>query len=181
MVLDHMELESQLAGIATENGVELPSGPAEEAKQGMANLQTMSGSKFDTAFMQDIVRATSMPSKSSRRRGAKRKPSRLKPLLPQHCRSWNNIWRWRKLCNLRSRIEHPRPSEMRIRGTNVFLRCVLRILAYVGQPHMSLTDLAHRRPSSYPDSKLGDTAARPRNVDYSCFEHCPDLELQLTL
>ena len=56
MVLDHMELESQLAGIATENGVELPSGPSEEAEQGMAKLQTMSGSKFDTAFMQDMIR-----------------------------------------------------------------------------------------------------------------------------
>jgi putative membrane protein len=55
MVLDHMELESQLASIATENEVELPSGPSEDAKQGMANLQTMSGSKFDTAFMQDMV------------------------------------------------------------------------------------------------------------------------------
>jgi putative membrane protein len=55
MVLDHMELESQLAGIATENGVELANGPSEEAKQGMANLQTMSGSKFDAAFMQDMV------------------------------------------------------------------------------------------------------------------------------
>ena len=55
MVLDHMELESQLAGIATENGVELPSGPSEEAKQGMANLQTMRGAKFDAAFMQDMV------------------------------------------------------------------------------------------------------------------------------
>jgi putative membrane protein len=55
MVLDHMQLESQLAGIATENGVELPNGSSEEAKQGMAKLQTMSGSKFDTAFMQDMV------------------------------------------------------------------------------------------------------------------------------
>jgi putative membrane protein len=55
MVLDHMELESQLAGIATENGVELPIGPSEETKQGMANLQTMSGSKFDVAFMKDMV------------------------------------------------------------------------------------------------------------------------------
>jgi putative membrane protein len=55
MVLDHMQLESQLAGIATENGVELASGASVAAKQGMANLQTMSGSKFDAAFMQDMV------------------------------------------------------------------------------------------------------------------------------
>src|ERR1700740_308196 len=50
MVLDHMELESQLAAIATENGVQLPSGPSEQAKQEMA-----SGPKFDTTYMQDMV------------------------------------------------------------------------------------------------------------------------------
>jgi putative membrane protein len=55
MVLDHMQLESQLAGVATENGVELASGASEEAQQGMAHLQTMSGAKFDAAFMQDMV------------------------------------------------------------------------------------------------------------------------------
>ena len=48
-----MQLESQLAGIATENGVQLPSGPSE--KQEMANLQNMSGSKFDTTYMQEMV------------------------------------------------------------------------------------------------------------------------------
>jgi putative membrane protein len=56
IVLDHMELESQLAAIAAENGVQLPSGPSEQAKQEMANLQNMSGSKFDTMYMQDMVR-----------------------------------------------------------------------------------------------------------------------------
>jgi putative membrane protein len=50
MVLDHMELESQLAAIAMENGVQLPSGPSEQAKQEMA-----SGPKFDTTYMQDMV------------------------------------------------------------------------------------------------------------------------------
>ena len=55
MVLDHMELESQLAGIATENGVELPSGPSEQAKQEMASLQNISGSEFDTKYMQHMV------------------------------------------------------------------------------------------------------------------------------
>lgn len=55
MVLDHMELESQLAGIAAENGVQLPSGPSEQAKQEMANLQNMSGSKFDTTYIQEMV------------------------------------------------------------------------------------------------------------------------------
>ena len=49
VVLDHMQLESQLAAIATENGVQLPSGPSEQAKQEMANA------KFDTTFMQDMV------------------------------------------------------------------------------------------------------------------------------
>ena len=55
MVLDHMELESQLASVATENGVQLPSGANEQAKQEMANLQNMSGSKFDTTYMQEMV------------------------------------------------------------------------------------------------------------------------------
>jgi len=55
MVLDHMELESQLAAVATENGVQLPNGPSEQAKQEMATLQEMSGAKFDAAYMQHMV------------------------------------------------------------------------------------------------------------------------------
>jgi putative membrane protein len=55
MVLDHMQLESQLAGIATENGVQLSNGPSEQAEREMANLQDMNGSKFDTAYMQEMV------------------------------------------------------------------------------------------------------------------------------
>jgi putative membrane protein len=55
MVLDHMGLESQLAAIATENGVQLPSGPSEEAKEEMAKLQNTSGSEFDTKYMQHMV------------------------------------------------------------------------------------------------------------------------------
>jgi putative membrane protein len=55
MVMDHMELESQLAGVATENGIELPNGPSEQAKREMADLQSASGSKFDTTYMQDMI------------------------------------------------------------------------------------------------------------------------------
>src|ERR1700757_4938065 len=55
MVLDHMGLESQLAALATENGVQLPNAPSEEAKQEMAALQGMSGAKFDAAYMQHMV------------------------------------------------------------------------------------------------------------------------------
>jgi putative membrane protein len=55
MVLDHMELESQLATIATENGVQLPNGPGEHAKQQMAALQETSGARFDAAYMQHMV------------------------------------------------------------------------------------------------------------------------------
>lgn len=55
MVLDHMELESQLAGVATDNGVQLPNGPSAQAKQEMADLQNMSGAKFDTTYMRDMV------------------------------------------------------------------------------------------------------------------------------
>ena len=55
MVLDHMALESQLAAVATENGVQLPNAPSEQAKQEMATLQGMSGAKFDAAHMQHMV------------------------------------------------------------------------------------------------------------------------------
>lgn len=55
MVLDHMGLESQLAAVATENGVQLPNEPSEQAKQQMATLQGMSGAKFDEAYMQHMV------------------------------------------------------------------------------------------------------------------------------
>jgi putative membrane protein len=55
MVLDHMELESQLAAVAMESGVQLPSEPGEQSKQEMATLQSMSGAKFDTAYMQHMV------------------------------------------------------------------------------------------------------------------------------
>ena len=55
MVLDHMGLESQLAAIAMESGVQLPSGPSEQAKQEMASLQNISGSEFDTKYMQHMV------------------------------------------------------------------------------------------------------------------------------
>jgi putative membrane protein len=55
MVLDHMELESQLAGIVAGNGVQLPSGPSQQAQQEMANLQNTAGSKFDMMYMQDMV------------------------------------------------------------------------------------------------------------------------------
>jgi putative membrane protein len=55
MVLDHMGLESQLAAVATENGVQLPNAPSEQAKQEMATLQGMSGAKFDAAYMEHMV------------------------------------------------------------------------------------------------------------------------------
>lgn len=55
MVLDHMELESQLAAIATENGVELPNEPSEQAKEQMATLQKLNGAKFDAQYMQHMV------------------------------------------------------------------------------------------------------------------------------
>jgi len=55
MVFDHMELESQLAAVAMENGVQLPNGPSEQAKQRMATLQGISGARFDAAYMQHMV------------------------------------------------------------------------------------------------------------------------------
>jgi len=55
MVIDHTELESQLTAVATEYGVQLPNGPSEQAKQQMATLQELSGSKFDAAYMHHMV------------------------------------------------------------------------------------------------------------------------------
>ena len=55
MVLDHMQLESQLAAVAMGNEVQLPNEPGEQAKRQMATLQDMTGSKFDAAFMQHMV------------------------------------------------------------------------------------------------------------------------------
>jgi len=55
MVLDHMQLESQLAAVAMDNGVRLPNEPSEQSKRQMATLQDMTGSKFDTAYMQHMV------------------------------------------------------------------------------------------------------------------------------
>ena len=55
MVLDHMGLESQLAAVAGENGVELPNQPSAQSKQQMATLQGMNGAKFDAAYMQHMV------------------------------------------------------------------------------------------------------------------------------
>src|SRR6201999_3750599 len=43
MVLDHMGLESQLAAVAGENGVELPNQPSAQSKHQMATLQGMNG------------------------------------------------------------------------------------------------------------------------------------------
>jgi putative membrane protein len=55
MVLDHMGLESQLAAVASENGIQLPSELSEQAKQQMATLEGISGAKFDEAYMQHMV------------------------------------------------------------------------------------------------------------------------------
>jgi putative membrane protein len=55
MVLDHMQLESQLAAVAMENGIQLPNEPNEQSKRQMATLRDMTGSKFDAAFMQHMV------------------------------------------------------------------------------------------------------------------------------
>jgi predicted outer membrane protein len=93
MVLDHMALESQLAAVATENAVQLPNAPSEQAKQEMATLQGMNGAKFDAAYMQHMVQGTSKSSRSSNRRRTRRNPNRLKPLLPPLYRSSSSTWR----------------------------------------------------------------------------------------
>jgi putative membrane protein len=56
MVLDHMELESQLSSLADMVSVQLPSGPSEQANQEMSSLKGMSGAQFDAQYMQDMVK-----------------------------------------------------------------------------------------------------------------------------
>lgn len=56
MAVDHMAMESQLAAVATQENVQLPSGPTDAAKQQMAQLQSMSGSQFDTSFVSGQIK-----------------------------------------------------------------------------------------------------------------------------
>ena len=152
MVLDHMELESQLAGIAAENGVELTSEASEEAQQGMAHLQTMSGSKFDAAFMQDMVEGHQQAVEKFKAKKGKAQAQPVDavvtatlPILEQHLAL-------AQVVQSGMRIRIPRPSEMRRRGINVFLRCVfLRCVSVVSCAFwrmsvspISPTGLAHR-------------------------------------
>lgn len=91
MVLDHMGLESQLAAVATENGVQLPNAPSEQAKQEMATLQGVSGAKFDAAYMQHMVQghAQAVQKFKSEKDNAQSKPIEVVvaatlPIIEQH-------------------------------------------------------------------------------------------------
>ena len=56
MAVDHMALESQLAAAASQENVQLPNGPSDTAKQQMSKLKTMSGSQFDTTFVEGQIK-----------------------------------------------------------------------------------------------------------------------------
>lgn len=56
MAMDHMALQSQLDAAATQEKVQLPSGPSDTAKQQMAKLQSMSGEQYDTTFVSGEVK-----------------------------------------------------------------------------------------------------------------------------
>ena len=55
MMLDHSELESQLAAIAAMDHVQLQDQPSTAAKQQTDKLKSMNGSQFDTAYMKHMV------------------------------------------------------------------------------------------------------------------------------
>ena len=55
MMLDHSELESQLAAIAAMDHVQLQDQPSTAAEQQMDKLKSMNGSQFDTAYMKHMV------------------------------------------------------------------------------------------------------------------------------
>lgn len=56
MAVDHIAMESQLAAAASQEKVQLPSGPSESAKQQMEKLQSMSGSQFDSSFLSGQIK-----------------------------------------------------------------------------------------------------------------------------
>jgi putative membrane protein len=55
MMLDHSELESQLDAIAAADHATLTDQPSAAAEKEMNELSSMQGSKFDTAYMNDMV------------------------------------------------------------------------------------------------------------------------------
>jgi putative membrane protein len=56
MTLDHSELESQLAAMAAADHLQLPGQPNAAAENKMDQLNSMNGSKFDTAYMDEMVK-----------------------------------------------------------------------------------------------------------------------------
>ena len=61
MMLDHSELESQLAAIAAIDHVQLQDQPSTAAEQQMDKLKSMNGSQFDTAYMKHMVEGHGRP------------------------------------------------------------------------------------------------------------------------
>jgi putative membrane protein len=55
MVKIHAELGDQLKPIAKQLGVGEPKGPSKKEKQEIAQLETLSGPEFDTAYLQDMA------------------------------------------------------------------------------------------------------------------------------
>jgi putative membrane protein len=56
MTLDHSELQSQLDGVAAANNISLPNQPSAAEEKQMSPLKSMSGSQFDTAYINDMVK-----------------------------------------------------------------------------------------------------------------------------
>jgi len=56
MALDHSELESQLYATVTLNNAQVPDKPSPAAEKQMEQLKSMSGDRFDSAYMNDMVK-----------------------------------------------------------------------------------------------------------------------------
>jgi putative membrane protein len=56
MALDHSQLESQLDAIAALDHMQVPDKPSSTAEQEMDQLRSMSGSQFDSTYMNDMVK-----------------------------------------------------------------------------------------------------------------------------
>jgi putative membrane protein len=56
MVTDHSKLEDELTAIAARDRLTLPSAPDTQAKAAVAKLSSMSGPKFDQAYLQAMIK-----------------------------------------------------------------------------------------------------------------------------
>ena len=91
MVTDHTNADNQLQGIASKDGVTLPSGLDAKDQATYDRLSKMSGTEFDRAYMRDMVKDHQMDVNEFRREGQTAKNRDVKsfaqktlPTLEEH-------------------------------------------------------------------------------------------------